>query len=77
MVSEGTDAAYGARPLRRAIQRLIEDPLSDRVLRAEILPGDTVAIDGGDEGLTFTTTGKTAPDDPENSEEADASVDKL
>lgn len=77
LVSEGTDAAYGARPLRRAIQRLIEDPLSDMVLRAEILPGDTVAIDGGDEGLTFTTTGKTAPDDPENSEEADTSVDKL
>jgi ATP-dependent Clp protease ATP-binding subunit ClpC len=35
LLSEGTDPDYGARPLRRAIQRLVEDPLSDLVLRGE------------------------------------------
>jgi len=35
----------GARPLRRAIQRYIEDPLADFVLRAEFMPGGTVMVD--------------------------------
>src|SRR5436305_908998 len=45
-VEKGFDPAMGARPLRRAIQRYIEDPLSDEVLRAENMkPGSTVEID--------------------------------
>ncbi len=65
LVSEGTDADFGARPLRRAIQRLVEDPLSDRVLRAEIQPGDIVVVDVDDEGrFTFTSTDKAVPDSP-------------
>ncbi len=40
----------GARPLRRAIQRYIEDPLADFVLRAELHPGATVVVDAPDEG---------------------------
>jgi len=40
----------GARPLRRAIQRYIEDPLADFVLRAELKPGATVLVEPGEEG---------------------------
>jgi ATP-dependent Clp protease ATP-binding subunit ClpC len=53
LVDRGWDPAMGARPLRRAIQRYIEDPLADEVLRAgEIVPGTTVVVDrdaSGDE----------------------------
>jgi ATP-dependent Clp protease ATP-binding subunit ClpC len=46
LVEKGWDPAMGARPLRRAIQRYIEDPLADEVLRAENMqPGSTVEID--------------------------------
>src|SRR5947208_15847235 len=46
LVEKGWDPAMGARPLRRAIQRYIEDPLADEVLRAsEMEPGSTVEID--------------------------------
>jgi ATP-dependent Clp protease ATP-binding subunit ClpC len=40
----------GARPLRRAIQRYIEDPLADFVLRSELTPGATVMVDRAPEG---------------------------
>jgi len=43
--SEGYDAQYGARPLKRAIQRLIQDPLALKLLQGEVLPGDTVTVD--------------------------------
>jgi ATP-dependent Clp protease ATP-binding subunit ClpB len=42
---EGFDPAYGARPLRRAIQRLIQDPLALRILEGSILPGEHVLVD--------------------------------
>jgi ATP-dependent Clp protease ATP-binding subunit ClpC len=45
LVEKGWDPAMGARPLRRAIQRFIEDPLADFVLRAEVPPGSTVVVD--------------------------------
>jgi ATP-dependent Clp protease ATP-binding subunit ClpC len=45
LVDKGWDPAMGARPLRRAIQRYIEDPLADFVLRAELVPGGTVMVD--------------------------------
>ena len=45
IVEEGTDKAYGARPLRRAIQTLIEDPLSEELLAGSWKAGDVVAID--------------------------------
>ncbi len=49
----GWDPQYGARPLKRAIQRHIEDPLARRVLAGDFTPGDTIIVDGGSEGLTF------------------------
>jgi len=49
LVEKGWDPTMGARPLRRAIQRYIEDPLADEVLRAENMkPGSTVEIDRGE-----------------------------
>jgi len=43
----GYDPVYGARPLKRAIQRLIQDPLATRILRGEFKPGDHVVVDEG------------------------------
>jgi ATP-dependent Clp protease ATP-binding subunit ClpC len=45
LVKEGHDPAYGARPLRRAIQRLLEDPLSEEALRQQFQPGEEVHVD--------------------------------
>ena len=53
LVSKGWDEQYGARPLRRAIQRYIEDDLADEIIRADILPGDTIKVTSSDEKITF------------------------
>ena len=45
LVREGYDPAYGARPLRRTIQRLVQDPLALQILEGKILPGDHVRVD--------------------------------
>jgi ATP-dependent Clp protease ATP-binding subunit ClpC len=50
LVDKGWDPAMGARPLRRAIQRYIEDPLADFVLRSELTAGATVMVDTAPEG---------------------------
>jgi ATP-dependent Clp protease ATP-binding subunit ClpB len=50
----GYDPVYGARPLKRAIQRMIQDPLSTRLLSGDFVPGDHIVIDEGkDGGLEF------------------------
>jgi ATP-dependent Clp protease ATP-binding subunit ClpC len=53
LVEKGYDQAYGARPLRRAIQKLVEDQLSEEMLKGEIKPGSDILIDAGDEKLVF------------------------
>ncbi|MFO7171583.1 MAG: ATP-dependent Clp protease ATP-binding subunit [Bacillota bacterium] len=54
LVKEGYDPQYGARPLRRAIQRLVEDPLSEEILKGRFKAGDTVQIDvDADGNLVF------------------------
>ncbi len=55
IMHEGYDPAYGARPMRRAIQKLLQDPLALRLLAGDFLAGDTVAADVDDTGgkLTF------------------------
>jgi len=45
LLREGYDPAYGARPLRRTIQRLIQDPLALQILEGKVLPGDYVRVD--------------------------------
>lgn len=54
LAKTGYDPVYGARPLRRAIERYVENPLSTKILRGEFSQGDTIIIDLDDEGLTFT-----------------------
>ena len=53
LVKEGFDPVYGARPLKRAITRYIENPLSNKVLSGEVKEGDSVVVDAGEGGLTF------------------------
>jgi ATP-dependent Clp protease ATP-binding subunit ClpB len=53
IVSEGYDPVYGARPLKRTIQRRVLDPLAMRVLEGEFKEGDRVIVDVGDQGLNF------------------------
>jgi len=50
LVNKGWDPAMGARPLRRAIQRYIEDPLADFVLRSQVPSGSTVLVEPGEGG---------------------------
>jgi len=45
LIKEGYDPQYGARPMRRAIQRLIQDPLALKLLNGDFLEGDTVEVD--------------------------------
>ena len=53
LAEEGFDPVFGARPLRRAVQRHLENPLSKSILADEFRPGDHVLVDKGDSGLTL------------------------
>ena len=69
LVREGFDPVYGARPLRRAIQRQLENPLARIVLSGEVETGSHVDVDAGEEGLTlkrqeFTEDARGAPMEP-------------
>jgi len=48
IMKEGYEPAYGARPLKRAIQKLVEDKISEEILKRTVQPGDTVVVDGVD-----------------------------
>lgn len=50
----GFDPVYGARPLKRAIQHQVENPLAQAILSGEFLPGDTIRVDVAGDGLTFS-----------------------
>ncbi|MCM0757087.1 ATP-dependent Clp protease ATP-binding subunit [Sporomusa sphaeroides DSM 2875] len=50
LVKEGRDHAFGARPLRRAIQKMIEDEVSEMIIRQSITGGDTVLVDAAENG---------------------------
>jgi ATP-dependent Clp protease ATP-binding subunit ClpB len=53
VVTEGYDPTYGARPLKRTIQRRVLDPLALQVLEGTFREGDRVAVDVGENGLVF------------------------
>ena len=53
LLEKGTDIKFGARPLRRAIQRYIEDELSEMILRSQLLDGQTVKVDFENDKLKF------------------------
>jgi ATP-dependent Clp protease ATP-binding subunit ClpB len=50
IMTDGYDAAYGARPMRRAIQRLVQDPLAMKLLAGDFLSGDTIVVDRDGDG---------------------------
>ena len=54
LAKQGYDPQFGARPLRRAIQKYVESPLSVKLLRGEFHSGDCVIVDTDHEALTFT-----------------------
>ncbi len=58
LVDEGFDPAYGARPLKRTIQRLVLDPLAVKVLEGTFHDGNTIVVDRRDDGLTFEVAGQ-------------------
>ena len=49
----GYDPVYGARPLKRAVQKYLQDPLADKILRGEVHDGSTIHVDEGDGGLVL------------------------
>lgn len=53
IISKGTDLKFGARPLRRAIQRYVEDEISDMILKSEVLNGQTIKITVSNDNLKF------------------------
>jgi ATP-dependent Clp protease ATP-binding subunit ClpB len=53
LADAGWDPTYGARPLKRAIQRLLENPLALRLLEGEYVPGDTIRVDAQHGDLVF------------------------
>lgn len=55
LAKTGFDPVYGARPLRRAVERFVENPISSMILRNEAKSGDKIFVDANEEGLTFTT----------------------
>ncbi len=62
LVDHGYDEKFGARPLKRAIQRYLEDPLSEKILVAEFSAGDEIEVDVDDDGETLLLrTGSTSP----------------
>ena len=54
LAKQGYDVQFGARPLRRALQRYVESPLSVKMLKGEFKVGDTILVDAGDDGIAFS-----------------------
>jgi ATP-dependent Clp protease ATP-binding subunit ClpC len=75
IVEEGFDKVYGARPLRRVIQKVIEDPLSEELLRLKHSPGDTVVVEVVDGEIKMQLVSKsTRREKSERKEKAEAAA---
>jgi ATP-dependent Clp protease ATP-binding subunit ClpC len=61
LIEKGYDPAYGARPLRRAVERFLEDPMAEEILRGTIKNGDFVVVGEKEKALTFTVGADTPP----------------
>jgi ATP-dependent Clp protease ATP-binding subunit ClpB len=62
LANEGYDPAYGARPLKRVIQREVQDGLAEEILGGRVVDGDQVMIDAGEDGLVLLPGGPAAAD---------------
>ena len=74
LCEKGYDEQLGARPMRRAIQRMIEDPLSERILWKEFSAGQLVIVDAEDEEIVFRSVDKPDSDDTSTDAEPEAEV---
>src|SRR4029453_17961228 len=54
LIEKGYDPQYGARPMRRAVERYLEDPMAEEILRGHIKPGDSAKVIAENGKLTFT-----------------------
>jgi ATP-dependent Clp protease ATP-binding subunit ClpC len=61
LIEKGYDPNYGARPLRRAVERYLEDPLAEEILRGTVKPSETIEVSVKDGKLTFTQKQEVAP----------------
>ncbi len=63
LADKGYDPVYGARPLKRTIQRLIQDPLAVKILEGEFKEGDRIKIDSAGDEMVFRHTGSVTDND--------------
>jgi ATP-dependent Clp protease ATP-binding subunit ClpC len=63
LAEKGWDQALGARPLRRTIQRLVEDPLAEKLLHKEYRAGEAIIVDAVGDEVVFTSTSSMLPPD--------------
>jgi ATP-dependent Clp protease ATP-binding subunit ClpC len=56
LIEKGYDPAYGARPMRRAVERYLEDPLAEELLKGTVKSGDAATVSAGPDGLVFKPT---------------------
>ena len=68
LAHEGFDADFGARPLKRTIQRLVQDPLATKVLAGEVVPGTRILLDVEDGQLVLNTAAAEAETEEDASE---------
>ncbi len=61
LITKGYDPTYGARPMRRAVERYLEDPMAEEILRGSFKAGDQVQVTRDGEKLTFKVSGGTPP----------------
>ncbi len=73
LADRGYDPQFGARPLKRAIQKYLEDGLAERLLRGDFAAGETILVDAGADGLTFEN--QTRPESPSGARAASRSLD--
>ena len=65
LVDKGYDPTYGARPMRRAVERFLEDPLAEEILKGGLHPNEPITVSVGDGKLVFNQKTPTAPAAPE------------
>ena len=58
LIASAYDVVYGARPLKRTIQQLLENPLAKALLSGDFLPGDVIEVHVGEQGFEFTKRNK-------------------
>ena len=76
IAEKGYDQQYGARPLKRALQKYLEDPLAELIINAELNPGDTITVDyNKDTDKIVTSVAKPASETPQETAGADETPD--